>query len=206
MFKRWIAFGLLSSHSRLHGSNSYRVPWLVDEESVDVLRHFTELKMHLMPYLAGAAEEAYSSGSPVMRPMFLEFPADQGCAHLDRQYMLGSSLLVAPVLEAGGEHSFYLPEGTWTHLESGDTLEGPRWHSRSFSVMEAPVFVRPGTILPLGSVSNRPDYDWAANVEFSAFAVEEGHRSRVEVPSPDGSSTTYQVTVAQGEVSAVVVR
>lgn len=206
MFKRWIAFGLLSSHSRLHGSNSYRVPWLVDEESVDVLRHFTELKMHLMPYLAGAAEEAYSSGTPVMRPMFLEFPADQGCAHLDRQYMLGSSLLVAPVLEAGGEHSFYLPEGTWTHLESGDTLEGPRWHSRSFSVMEAPVFVRPGTILPLGSVSNRPDYDWAANVEFSAFAVEEGHRSKVEVPSPDGSSTTYQVTVAQGEVSAVVVR
>ncbi|GAA2173654.1 alpha-xylosidase [Arthrobacter parietis] len=205
MFKRWIAFGLLSSHSRLHGSNSYRVPWLVDEESVDVLRHFTELKMHLMPYLAGAAEEAYSSGTPVMRPMFLEFPADQGCAHLDRQYMLGSSLLVAPVLEAGGEHSFYLPEGTWIHLESGDTLEGPRWHSRSFSVMEAPVFVRPGTILPLGTVSNRPDYDWAANVEFSAFAVEEGHRSRVEVPSPDGSSTTYEVTVAQGEVSAVVV-
>ena len=86
IFKRWIAFGLLSSHSRLHGSNSYRVPWLVDEESVDVLRHFTELKMRLMPYLAGAAEEAYSAGTPVMRPMFLEFPDDPGCAHLDRQY------------------------------------------------------------------------------------------------------------------------
>ena len=204
IFKRWIAFGLLSSHSRLHGSNSYRVPWLVDEESVDVLRHFTELKMRLMPYLAGAAEEAYSSGTPVMRPMFLEFPDDPGCAHLDRQYMLGSSLLVAPVLEAGGEHSFYLPEGTWTHLESGETLEGPRWHARSFSVMEAPVFVRPGTVLPLGTVSNRPDYDWAADVEFSAFAVGEGHRSIVQVPSPDGSSTAYEVTVAQGEVSAVV--
>ncbi|KRF08803.1 alpha-glucosidase [Arthrobacter sp. Soil782] len=205
MFKRWIAFGLLSSHSRLHGSNSYRVPWLVDEESVDVLRHFTELKMSLMPYLAGAAEEAYSSGTPVMRPMFLEFPGDPGCAHLDRQYMLGGSLLVAPVLEPGGEHSFYLPEGTWTHLESGDTLEGPRWHTRSFSVLEAPVFVRPGTILPLGTVSNRPDYDWAANVEFSAFVVGEGHRSRVQVPSPDGSSTTYEVTAAQGKASAVVV-
>ncbi|WP_299166844.1 alpha-xylosidase [uncultured Arthrobacter sp.] len=205
MFKRWIAFGLLSSHSRLHGSNSYRVPWLVDEESVDVLRHFTELKMSLMPYLAGAAEEAYASGTPVMRPMFLEFPGDPGCAHLDRQYMLGGNLLVAPVLEPGGEHSFYLPEGTWTHLESGDTLDGPRWHTRSFSVMEAPVFVRPGTVLPMGTVSNRPDYDWAANVEFSAFAVEEGHRAKVRVPSPDGSSTTYEVTAAQGEVSAVVV-
>ncbi|WP_309124530.1 alpha-xylosidase [Arthrobacter sp.] len=205
MFKRWIAFGLLSSHSRLHGSNSYRVPWLVDEESVDVLRHFTELKMRLMPYLAGAAEEAYSSGTPLMRPMFLEFPDDPGCAHLDRQYMLGSSLLVAPVLEAGGKHSFYVPEGAWTHLESGETFEGPRWHSRSFLVMEAPVFVRPGTVLPVGTVSNRPDYNWATDVEFRAFAAE-GHRSVLAIPSPDGSLISYDVTVADGKVSAVVVR
>ncbi|WP_309070209.1 alpha-xylosidase [Arthrobacter sp.] len=205
MFKRWIAFGLLSSHSRLHGSNSYRVPWLVDEESVDVLRHFTELKMRLMPYLAGAAEEAYSSGTPLMRPMFLEFPDDPGCAHLDRQYMLGSSLLVAPVLEAGGKHSFYVPEGEWTHLESGETFEGPRWHSRPFSVMEAPVFVRPGTVLPVGTVSNRPDYNWATDVEFRAFAAE-GHRSVLAIPSPDGSLISYDVTVADGKVSAVVVR
>jgi alpha-D-xyloside xylohydrolase len=181
------------------------VPWLVDEESVDVLRHFTELKMRLMPYLAGAAEEAYASGTPVMRPMFLEFPEDPGCAHLDRQYMLGSSLLVAPVLQAGGEHSFYLPEGTWTHLETGETLEGPRWHTRSFSVMEAPVFVRPGTVLPLGTVSSRPDYDWATDVEFQGFGVEEGHRSVVQVPSPDGTSKVYEVTVARGGVSAAVV-
>ena len=55
VFKRWIAFGLLSSHSRLHGSESYRVPWLFDEEAVDVLRHFTKLKTRLMPYLLQAA-------------------------------------------------------------------------------------------------------------------------------------------------------
>ncbi|WP_323959682.1 alpha-xylosidase [Arthrobacter sp. JZ12] len=204
IFKRWIAFGLLSSHSRLHGSNSYRVPWLVDEESVDVLRHFTELKMRLMPYVAAAAEEAYSFGTPVMRPMVLEFPDDPGCSQLDRQYMLGSDLLVAPILEAGGEHAFYLPDGTWTHLESGETLEGPRWHTRSFSVMEAALFVRPGTVLPLGTVSTRPDYDWAANVEFRAFAVPEGHRTVVPVPSPDGTVTRFEVTVKQGEVTAVV--
>lgn len=204
IFKRWIAFGLLSSHSRLHGSNSYRVPWLVDEESVDVLRHFTELKMRLMPYLAGAAEEAYATGTPLMRPMFLEFADDPGCAHLDRQYMLGSSLLVAPVLQAGGNHSFYLPEGTWTHLESNETFEGPRWHTRSFSVMEAPVFVRPGTVLPVGTVTSRPDYDWATDVEFRAFAAE-GVQTTMVLPSPNGTTTAYAVTVAQGEVTAVVV-
>ncbi len=119
--------------------------------------------------------------------------------------MLGSSLLVAPVLEAGGKHSFYVPEGEWTHLESGETFEGPRWHSRPFSVMEAPVFVRPGTVLPVGTVSNRPDYNWATDVEFRAFAAE-GHRSVLAIPSPDGSLISYDVTVADGKVSAVVVR
>lgn len=205
IFKRWIAFGLLSSHSRLHGSNSYRVPWLVDDESVDVLRHFTELKMRLMPYLAGAAEEAYSAGTPLMRPMFLEFPEDPGCAHLDRQYMLGSDLLVAPVLDAGGSQSFYLPDGTWTHLESGETLTGPRWHTREFSVMEAALFVRPGTVLPLGTVSDRPDYNWAEEVGFKAFAVGDGHRA-VRVPAPDGTVTSFEVTVNKGEVTGVVVQ
>ena len=74
VFKRWIAFGLLSSHSRLHGSGSYRVPWAYDEEAVDVLRHFTKLKLRLMPYLAAAAEEAASAGVPIMRPMFARVP------------------------------------------------------------------------------------------------------------------------------------
>lgn len=98
-----------------------------------------------------------------------------------------------------------LPEGSWTHLESDELYEGPRWHTRSFSVMEAPVFVRPGTVLPLGTVSSRPDYDWAANVEFRAFAVEDGHRATVQVPSPDGTWTGYEVTVEEGKVSSAVV-
>ena len=94
LYKRWVAFGLLSSHSRLHGSKSYRVPWLFDEESVDVLRFFTKLKCRLMPYVFAAACEASQRGIPVMRAMILEFPDDPGCDHLDRQYMLGESLLL----------------------------------------------------------------------------------------------------------------
>ena len=79
LYKRWCAFGLLSSHSRLHGSNSYRVPWLFDEEAVDVLRFFTKLKCRLMPYLFEAAGEAHRSGVPMMRAMMLEFPDDPAC-------------------------------------------------------------------------------------------------------------------------------
>src|SRR3954449_860160 len=107
LFKRWVAFGLLSSHSRLHGSSSYRVPWLFDEESVDVLRLFTRQKLRLMPYLYEAARTAHTEGVPMMRAMVLEFPDDPGCAHLERQYMLGSDLLVAPVFNDEGEVSYY---------------------------------------------------------------------------------------------------
>ena len=95
VYKRWCAFGLLSSHSRLHGSSSYRVPWLFDDEAVDVLRHFTRLKCELMPYLYGAAVQAHERGLPMMRAMPIEFPDDPACDYLDRQYMLGDSLLVA---------------------------------------------------------------------------------------------------------------
>ena len=103
VFKRWIPFGLLCTHSRLHGSDSYRVPWLFDEEAVEVLRRFTSLKAQLMPYIYGQAVTAVRDGIPVLRPMVAEFPDDPGCTHLDRQYMFGDRLMVAPVFTASGE-------------------------------------------------------------------------------------------------------
>jgi alpha-D-xyloside xylohydrolase len=106
VYKRWCAFGLLSSHSRLHGSSSYRVPWLYDDEAVDVLRRFTRLKCSLMPYLFNAARQAHERGIPMLRAMILEFPEDPAVEGLDRQYMLGDSLLVAPVFSHAGEVSY----------------------------------------------------------------------------------------------------
>ena len=88
-----MAFGLLSSRSRLNGSGSYRVPWNVDDEAVDVLRHFTRLKCRMMPYLYAQAMQARDLGLPMMRAMLLEFPSDPSCHTLDRQYLLGNSLL-----------------------------------------------------------------------------------------------------------------
>ncbi|MER5268533.1 alpha-xylosidase [Actinosynnema sp. NPDC002837] len=174
LFKRWIAFGLLSSHSRLHGSASYRVPWLFDEESVDVLRHFTKLKLRLMPYLHGAARQASAEGVPVMRAMVVEFPDDPGCTHLERQYMLGDDLLVAPVFSDEGDVSYYVPEGTWTHLSTGETVQGPRWVRDRCDFLTAPVLVRPNTILPVGAVDDRPDYDYAEGVTLRVYQLSDG--------------------------------
>ena len=144
VYKRWSAFGLLSSHSRLHGSTSYRVPWNYDEESVDVLRHYVELKKSLMPYINVAREEAENYGLPVMRPMVLEFQNDPVCAFLDKQYMLGDKILVAPVFDEDGWVEFYLPEGTWTSVDGKDkrVVETGRFFKEKRGYMEMPVYVR----------------------------------------------------------------
>ncbi|TDD70845.1 alpha-xylosidase [Actinomadura darangshiensis] len=181
LFKRWIAFGLLSSHSRLHGSHSYRVPWLFDEESVEVLREFTHLKMRLMPYLAGAARQAYGEGLPMMRAMLVEFPDDPACTHLERQYMLGDDLLVAPVFSSDGEVSYYVPGGVWTHYLTGERVEGGRWVRERHGFDSMPLLVRPGAVVPEGAVEDRPDYDHADGVTL-----------RVYEPA-DGASVTTQV-------------
>jgi alpha-D-xyloside xylohydrolase len=190
LFKRWLAFGLLSSHSRLHGSRSYRVPWQFDEESVDVARHFTRLKLRLMPYLYETARTAHTEGLPVMRAMVLEFPDDPGCAHLERQYMLGPDLLVAPVFSDEGDVTYYVPEGTWTHLLTGETVTGPRWVRERHGFLSAPLLVRPGAVIPLGARDDRPDYDHAAGVTLRAYGLRPGD----------------EVTVPVGDVTFTVVR
>ena len=144
VYKRWVAFGLLSSHSRLHGSTSYRVPWNYDEESVDVLRHYVELKKSLMPYINTARKEAEDYGFPVMRPMILEFQNDPVCAFLDRQYMLGGKILVAPVFDEAGWVEFYLPEGTWVSLDGKDkrVVTNGRFFKEKRGYLEMPVYIK----------------------------------------------------------------
>ena len=144
VYKRWVAFGLLSSHSRLHGSTSYRVPWNYDEESVNILRHYTELKKTLMPYINEARTEAEDYGFPVMRPMVIEFQDDPVCAFLDRQYMLGDKLLVAPVFDKDGWVQFYLPEGTWVSVDGKDkrVVETGRFFKEKRGYLDMPVYIR----------------------------------------------------------------
>jgi alpha-D-xyloside xylohydrolase len=203
LFKRWIAFGLLSSHSRLHGDESYRVPWLFDEESVEVLRTFTRLKMRLMPYLAGAARQAYTEGIPIMRAMVLEFPGDPGCAHLDRQYMLGDDLLVAPVFSAGGDVSYYVPAGTWTHYLTGRRVAGPGWVRENHSALSAPLLVRPGAVIPEGATSDRPDYDYVRDVTLRAYELADGARVTTAIPAAGGEAVATFMTTRENNVVRV---
>ena len=180
VYKRWAAFGLLSTHSRLHGSNSYRVPWLFGEEAVDVLRKFTNLKCTLMPYLYSAAVEAHQTGVPAMRAMLLEFPQDIPCQDLDRQYMLGERLLVAPVFTKEGDVDYYLPAGTWTNLLDNRVVEGGRWLHEVHGFMSLPLMVRENTLLPIGADDQNVEYDYGKDLTLHLFALKDQARADVK--------------------------
>ncbi|WP_298860255.1 alpha-xylosidase [uncultured Microbacterium sp.] len=196
VFKRWTAFGLLGSHSRFHGSNSYRVPWAFDDEAVEVTRRFTQLKMRLMPYLYQHGLDAGRTGVPLMRPMALEFPEDPATGHLDRQYMLGPDLLVAPVLSASGEVEFYLPAGQWTSLLTGETVTGGGWRSEVHDFLSLPLYARPGAVIPWGARTDRPDYDYHDGLRLRVFPGGTGTAS-VTVTAPDGTARDYAVNLEE---------
>jgi alpha-D-xyloside xylohydrolase len=140
-----------------------------------------------MPYLWGAAVEAHRDGVPTMRAMLMEFPDDPACDTLDRQYLLGGALLVAPVFTEDGTVDYYLPAGRWTHLLDGKVQEGGRWHRATHDFLSLPLFVRPGTVLPLGATEDRPDYNHAENVTFRLYELADGVTAACDLPALNGS-------------------
>ena len=174
VYKRWVAFGMLSSHSRLHGSTSYRVPWVYDDEACDVLRHFTNFKLRYMPYIWSKANEAHECGIPCMRAMMLEFPEDRLCDTLDRQYMLGDNMLVSPVLNEAGIAEYYLPAGKWTNLLTGEVREGGKFCSEKHDYFSLPLYARPNSVLISGTCDTKPDYDYTDGFCVELYEIEDG--------------------------------
>jgi len=187
IYKRWCAFGLLSTHSRLHGSSSYRVPWLFDEESCDVLRFFTRLKGSLMPYLFAQAVKTHTEGIPMMRAMVIDFADDPACLTLDRQYMLGDNLLCAPVLNDEGIAEFYVPASRWTDLITGRVYEGEKWYRTACSYFEMPILVRPDSILVTGDFIRDFEYDYLSNAEAVIYELADGHTASAAVYDKDAN-------------------
>jgi alpha-D-xyloside xylohydrolase len=185
VYNRWVAFGLLSSHSRLHGSWAYRVPWAYGEESCDVVRYFGKLKNSIMPYLFAQAVETSKTGVPLMRAMVLEFTNDPAAVYLDKQYLLGPNLLVAPVLSASGDVTYYLPEGTWTNYLTGKTVEGGRYVTEHHGFLSIPLFARENSIVARNEASSddgmRTVYDYADGVTLDAFELGDGKSAECSV-------------------------
>ena len=204
VFIRWFPFGMLSSHSRLHGSHSYRVPWNYGETAVEVARVFIALKNRLMPYLLSHAEEITTAGTPLLRHMMMEYPEDRGSVFVDTQYLLGPDLLVAPVFTESGDVDVYLPTAGWTDILSGERIEQHGWVRQNHDLETLPLLVPDGTVLPLGANAKKPDYDWSDGVLLYLFAPQEGTKT-VRVPKPDKSSAEFTVTRSGADVTVSAV-
>ena len=199
VYKRWAAFGLLSTHSRFHGSTSYRVPWAYDDEAVDVVRFFTKLKLSLTPYLYSSAVRTSRTGVPMMRSMVLEFENDPVCQYLDRQYMLGDSLLVAPIFNDRGEAYYYLPEGAWTNYLTGETVEGGVWRKEHHDYMSIPLWARENTILPVNYGLKHAAESYKEGLELKVI----GLKDQAETTVYEDQKEILQVSVAKdgGKIS-----
>ncbi|MBC2195743.1 alpha-xylosidase [Listeria booriae] len=203
IYKRWTQFGLLSSHSRYHGNVEYRVPWIFDEEAVDVTRKFTKLKMRLMPYLFKQAVTAHKEGVPVMRPMVLAYTEDPASATLDRQYMLGENLLVAPIFNDQGQAEFYLPKGKWTNILTEQVYDGGQWVSEHHDYMCLPLLAKENSIIVHGAEENHAEYDYAENptIHIYGFENDASEANTIIYQATGQQKATIQVQNKNNEVT-----
>lgn len=150
LYVRWMQFGLFTPLSRAHHEGDTAVePWMFPPKAMEAAKKAIELKYTLLPYIYTCAREAYDSGLPLMRAMFLEFPEDKTCRRTDMQFMFGASLLVAPVVERGATtREVYLPKGKWYDWYDGTVYEGGRYLTVDAPLDKTPLFVKDGCMVP----------------------------------------------------------
>ncbi|MGI8882192.1 MAG: TIM-barrel domain-containing protein [Jatrophihabitans sp.] len=150
LYVRWTQFGALSPLMRAHGLRP-REPWMFGERALQICREWIRLRYSLLPYLWQTAHEVAEDGLPMLRPLGLEFPDDPVAPGIDDQFLLGGELLVVPVFadtDRPTPRRYYLPEGRWRELLTGEVREGPAFHEELVPLQRQPVFVRDGAVLP----------------------------------------------------------
>ena len=169
LFARWLAFGMLSSHSRCHGI-APKEPWLYGTNFMARFRLIDELKYRLMPYVYAQAKDSSQHGLPMVRALFLEFPDDPGSWLVDDEYLYGSSILVAPLLhENETSRAVYLPPGTWIDYQTGKDYAGG-WQKIAAGEIPEIILVRDGTVLPhIALAQSTAQMDWS-KIELVVYA------------------------------------
>jgi len=160
LYRRWLPFSALSSHTRCHGAPP-REPWEYDEALTDDFRRTIEMRYRLLPYIYAEARHSSDHGYPLVRPLFFEFHTDPTAWLVEDEYMFGSKLLVAPLFTEGDARSVYLPPGEWIDFQSGQSYEGGKWHTIAAGPVPIVVLVRGGSAIPLAKVAQSTgEVDW----------------------------------------------
>ena len=170
IYRRWLPFGFLSSHTRAHGAPPTE-PWLISESFTKAFRQAAEMKYRLMPYVYAQAKDCTERGLPMVRALLVEFPDDPGAWLVEDQYMFGSQILVAPLLESGDSRTVYLPRGKWIDYQSGKVYEGGY---QTIKVGEIPcvILVRDGSLIPHAPLAQRTDQIQWDKVELKAYKAD----------------------------------
>lgn len=169
LYKRWLAFGVLTSHTRCHGQPP-REPWTYDVEFENDFRRAVELKYSLMPYIYAQSKKASENGWPMLRTLFFEYPNDPTAWLIEDEYMFGENLLVAPLFEENAERRVYLPEGKWIDYQTKKSYQGARWHKIESGKIPIILLVKDHSVIPHIAVAQSTSLmDWN-NIELRVFS------------------------------------
>lgn len=190
MLSRWMEAGVFFPVMRSHSSidRTPRFPWLYGPEAEKAIRKAIDLRYQLIPYYYSLAHDTFETGIPVMRPLIMEFPNDTNASNLSDQWLMGSSLMAAPILQPGGKRSVYLPEGTWYVFGTNTTLEGNQTIDVTAGLDEIPMYVKAGTILPLGPVIQHTSELPGGPLEVQVYPGKDASFTLVE---DDGATKDY---------------
>jgi len=190
LLTRWmeagVFFPVMRSHSEIH--DTPRFPWLYGSDALDAIRKALDLRYRLIPYYYSLAYQTFETGVPLMRPLIMEYPDDPNVANLSDEWFMGSSLLAAPVLLPGNARSVYLPKGKWYAFESNSPMEGGRTIQVTATLDQIPIYVRAGTILPLGPVIEHTSQMPGGPLELEIYP---GHDATFTLVEDDGHTTDY---------------
>jgi len=197
-YVRWLQWGSLSPTTRIHGTRKdglFRDPWRFGADAAAIIRDYLKLRYRLLPVIYAAARRAHDDGTPLLRPLVLEWP-DHPEPQSDQEYLFGDDLLVAPITAAApaGEpaaRSLWIPPGEWENLWTGDVVTGPRVVGVSCLLHQMPLFMRRGGLLLLA-----PDMAYTGQKAWDPVTVEAypgapGSTSR-ELYEDDGESVGYR--------------
>jgi alpha-D-xyloside xylohydrolase len=197
LYRRWLAWGVLTSHTRAHGAPP-REPWEYDEALTEDFRRALGLRYSLMPYIIAQAKDSSARGYPMLRALFFEYPEDPTSWTIDDEYMFGSSLLVAPLLESGEGRRVYLPPGDWIDYQTGKAYAGARWHQINAGQVPVVLLVRDHSVIPHVKVAqSTADIDWK-NVELRVFSTDNSATADGLFALPDGEALSLKLTAPAG--------
>ena len=194
LYARWIEFGTFSAILRLHGAHenpregNLRMPWVYGQRGIALARKYFTLRTQLIPYLYTYSWLAHRDATPLLRPLYLEYPELEEAYHHPYEYFLGAQLLVAPVVGPAAEQQIWLPPGEWRDFSSGKRYRGGASFSAHYPVDATPVFVRDGAIVPEQAAS---EYSNARPLSHLVVKVYGSGPGSFELYEDDGISLDY---------------